>query len=109
MTEEFDTMDDSEVKGVAIRLQWESAEDVPTTYANHLYISHAGGNEFYLTFGELGPQVDLDKDNPPECLKIRPVAKLAVSPPNMVRFLEVMRDNIEKFREGFTVSDGGDE
>jgi len=42
-------------------------------------------------------------------LKIKPVAKIAVSPPNMVRFLEVMRDNIKKFREGFTVSGGGDE
>jgi len=41
MTEEFETTDDSEVRGVAIRLQWESAEDVPTTYANHLYILSA--------------------------------------------------------------------
>jgi hypothetical protein len=109
MTEQLKTKDDSEGKGITIRLQWESAEDVLTVYANHLYISHAGGNEFYLVFGELGPQVDLDRDNPPECLEIEPVAKIAVSPPNMIKFSEVIQDNIAEFQERFTVSGGGDE
>jgi hypothetical protein len=109
MTEELETKDIPEAQGIAIRLEWGSAEDIPTVYANHLHISHPGGNEFYLVFGELGPQVGLDRDNPPESLTIKPVAKIAVSPPGMIRFSEVIQDNIEKFQERFAVSGGDDE
>lgn len=68
-------------------------------YANHAYLTYAGQNEFYLVFGELGPQVGLNIENPPEAMEIRPVAKIAVSPPNMLRMAAAIRENVEKFRD----------
>jgi hypothetical protein len=92
-------LQESEAQRIAIRLEWEPAVDIPTTYANHLHISHAAGNEFFLVFGELGPQPDLDPQSPPESLGITPVAKIAVSPANMVRFAEVIQENVDRFKE----------
>ena len=97
------------VQGITVQTQWESAENVPTIYANHLYISHAGGNEFYLVFGELGPQPDLDMNSPPEYLEIEPVAKIAVSSPNMLRFAQVIQNNVDEFKEKFVTGDERDE
>jgi hypothetical protein len=106
MTEELKAkQDDSETQGFTVQIQWESAKDIPTIYANHLHISHAGGNEFYLVFGELGPQTDLDMNNPPECLEIKPVARIGISSPNMIRFAQAIQENVDKFKERFPMSD----
>lgn len=98
----------AEIPGVSVQLVWHSAEDLPTLYANHLYVTHAGGHEFYLVFGELGPQVDLDVENPPESIEIKPVAKIVVSASNIKRIARVIDENVEKF-VGKTGAEEGEE
>ena len=97
------------IEGKPVQLVWGLADDLPTVYANHLYITHAGQNEFYLVFGELGPQAGLDVDNPPDHIEIKPVAKIAVSPPNMLRMAEAIMDNVGKFKEKSLTRKEGDE
>lgn len=82
--------------GVSLRLEWGTIDDLPTLYANQMFITHAG-QEFYLVFGEVAP-VLFNKDNPPDHLEIKPVAKLAIAPDNMELFLQVIKDNFERYK-----------
>ena len=83
---------------ISIKLTWGNPADVPTVYANNLYITHAG-NEFYLVFGEMPPITELDANRLPEHLEIKPVAKIAVTQENMVKFADAIAGNMEKFKE----------
>jgi hypothetical protein len=79
-----------------IELVWGSLSDIPTVYANQLLISHAGG-EFYLVFGEfVAAEVEMEKSRK---ILIRPVAKIAMTPQSMVRMVEVIVSNVEKFKD----------
>ncbi|MBC8438080.1 MAG: hypothetical protein H8D87_00130 [Deltaproteobacteria bacterium] len=82
----------------AIRIIWGSAEDLPALYANNLYISHGGENEFHLFFGHLTPPIThgLTEDEMPDNVEIKPVAKIVVTPEMMGEFLQVLNDNYEK-------------
>lgn len=87
-----------------IALRWGSVKGLPTTYANHILISHATGTEFYLIFGELVPLTILrpeeveDRELPPY-LEIEPVAKIAVSAEAMRRMVEAMQKNLDRYEE----------
>lgn len=112
MTEQSAVEQEKKNRGtVSISTQWETAEDLPTIFANHLFVTHAGGNEFYLVFGELNPQPDLDRENPPEYISIKPVAKIAVSPDNMANFARVIQDNVKKYlrKAAKQETEGGDQ
>lgn len=99
MSEESKTTPgDEETEGIAIRLQWGQSEQAPTIYANHLYITHSG-NEFYLVFGELNPILEVDVDNPPDHLEIKPTVKIAVATENMIKFAKAIQDNVDRFRD----------
>ncbi len=94
--EQMTNQDIQETTGVAIPIRWGTGEQAPTFYANQLFISHTG-NEFYLVFGELSPIISLDKqDDLPDYLEIKPVVKIAVSPPNMVNFTKAIQENMGK-------------
>ena len=98
MTPKKDNSDRIKPEGVMVRLVWGSSINVPTTYANNLFITHTA-NEFYLVFGELSPVTELDIEQVPEYLEIKPVAKIAVTPENMVKFADVIAENMVKFKE----------
>lgn len=84
-------------RDVTISLRWKPSDHLPSIYVNQLRVVHTN-NEFYLIFGEVDPvTLDIDVDNPPEYLDVRPVVKLAVSPARMPNFVEVLRKNLQKF------------
>ena len=85
-------------ESIAIKLVWEDTNDIPTTYANNIYITHAG-NEFFLVFGELSPLMELDPEKIPAEFMVKPVAKIAITPDNMLKFAEVISVNVAKFKE----------
>ena len=97
-----------EPEGIPIFLQWGDASQIPTIYANHLYITHSGG-EFYLVFGELAPIINIDKDNPPDYLEIKPVVKVAILPKNMLEFAKVIQTNIDNFQKALVVQENDEE
>ena len=82
-----------------VRIIWGSDEELPALYANHIYVSHSGETEFHIIFGHLSPPLTagMEEDELPENIKIKPVAKLVVSPKVMRAFLKVLNDNFEKF------------
>ncbi|MCZ7568232.1 MAG: hypothetical protein M5U01_06550 [Ardenticatenaceae bacterium] len=85
---------DEPTKGV-ISIKWpENAGDVPTHYANMLWITH-GGPEFFLVFGEIVPPPP--GSSVPEQLTVRPIAKIAISPLIMPEIARIIHDNVEKF------------
>lgn len=86
------------IEGVTLKLVWGSPADIPTIYANNLYITHAG-NEFYLFFGEMSPITQLDANNLPDHLEIKPVAKIAVTQENMMKFADAIAENTARFKE----------
>ena len=83
---------------VKIPLVWADSSHLSTLYANQLLISHAGG-EFYLVFGELVPPTMPNAEHLPEQLEVKPVARVALSPEAMKRFLNAMQQNYERFLE----------
>ena len=86
----------------AIQSKWETGEDVPVEYANQVFVSHAGG-EFYLVFGQLvSPHVSTpepDAKELPDFIPIKPVARLAIAPAAMVRILQALQSNVERFAQ----------
>ena len=87
-----------EKDAIRVQLKWGAMEIAPTFYANQLLITHTGG-EFYLVFGELSPLAVLDKDNPPSHLDIKPIVKIAITPANMIKFSEVIQENVSNFEK----------
>lgn len=98
-----------EEQQITIPLRWGDSSQIPTVYANHVLITHSGG-EFYLVFGELVP-INIDKDDPPDFLEIKPVAKIALMPDNMLRLAEIIQNNVDNYRKSFMThaNDEGDQ
>lgn len=80
----------------SIKLSWQNSFDIPSTYANALMAAHSG-NEFYLIFGEVQLPFGEETTELSNSLEVRPLVKIVLTPDSMVRFLEVMQDNIQKF------------
>lgn len=89
------------IKEKTARIVWGSDEDLPAYYANHMYISHAGETEFHLIFGHLSPPltINLEEDELPDYVTIKPVAKLVMSSDVMRSFVRLLVDNLERFEE----------
>lgn len=94
---------DREGTVVAIPLTWGVAEHLSTIYANQLYISHAG-DQFFLVFGEAIPVVD--PDQLPKSIEIKPVAKIVITPQNMLRIAEVIQNNVARFKNRPGIEEG---
>lgn len=90
-----------ELKEKIVRVLWGTDEEVPVVYANQLYLSHAGGKEFNLTFGYLSPPIlfGLEEAEIPERVNVRPVAKIVISPDVMEEFVEAMTENLRQYKE----------
>ncbi len=83
-----------------VDLRWEEHGNLPTVYANHAIVSHAGGNEFYLIFGEaIPPTAAVAHGESVERVPIRPVAKVALSPSTMMRLANAVQQNVARFIE----------
>jgi hypothetical protein len=56
------------------------------------------GSQYYLVFGEVIPPVMLDphKEDTPNFVEIKPVAKIAVTPENMRLFSKAVQQSIQK-------------
>lgn len=89
----------SNIKEKEVRIIWDSDEELPTIYANHLFVSHAGDTEFHLVLGHLSPPItlNLEENELPEFVKIKPVAKLVIGPKAMEAFLKILNENWKKF------------
>jgi hypothetical protein len=89
------------LEGKVVRLVWSSADDLPTLYANHLFVTHGGESEFHVVFGHLTPPLVLPEspEEIPDIFTIRPVAKIVVTPQTMKKFIEAMAKNLERFEE----------
>jgi len=100
MSNEEENATAREEQEVKIPLRWPEKVDLPTIYANNLFISHAG-QEFFLIFGEVTPPVWTEAT--PERLRelksieIKPVAKIAISPEAMPAIAKAIQENVEKF------------
>ena len=100
MSNEEENATAREEQEVKIPLRWPEKVDLPTIYANNLFISHAG-QEFFLIFGEVTPPVWTEAT--PEQLRklksieIKPVAKIAISPEAMPAIAKAIQENVEKF------------
>ncbi len=89
------------VSEIRIPLEWYVPEELPTYYATNLVIQHTE-HEFFITFFELVPPITLGK-TPEEIerlqsVRARALARVAVSPDRLEEFIQVMQDNLTKYR-----------
>jgi hypothetical protein len=98
MVSKNDDQQPAQVRDIPVR--WpEGIEGMPTSYANHLFISHAGP-EFFLIFGVVTPPPILPGEKYEiEDMEALPVAKIAVSPEVMIRMAGAIQDNVQKYME----------
>jgi len=84
-----------------VKIVWGDADDLPALFANHLAVSHMGVTEFNLVFGYLSPPLipGLNKEELPETIKIKPVARLVITPEAMKDFLKALNDNFERYEK----------
>jgi hypothetical protein len=96
MATNSDDQQSGAVREVTVR--WaETVEQMPTSYANHLFISHAGP-EFFLIFGVVTPPAVVPgSEHDFEDLQAVPVAKIAVSPETIVRMARTIEENVQKY------------
>ncbi len=83
-------------RAIPLLPKWGDITDVPTHYANQLYISHAMG-EFYLVFGEAQPPIILPPGNVPDHLDIVPIAKIVLTPQAMMRCADAITTNVKSY------------
>lgn len=88
----------SAIENKIVKLVWDKEAELSTVYANNLIISHSG-SEFYLVFGEMEPWLELDPSITPIELQIKPIAKIAISHENMLKFAEVILGNVKKYKD----------
>ena len=74
------------------QMLWSSANNAPTIYANQLFISYSGLNEFYLVFGEVQLPIAVDPQNPPAAVEVRPLVKIVVVPEVMQNIVKALND-----------------
>lgn len=100
MVEQIDRKKTSNEKK-EIRVIWDSDDGLPILYANNLYISHGGDTEFHLTFGQLIPPIifGLSEEELPQKVKVTPIARIVIAPDVMERFVNVMNENLEKYKK----------
>ena len=84
----------------ATRVEWKSADSIPTVHANQVVVSNLGG-EFYLTFGEVVPPVppptgEAAKD---VVLKVNPLVRVAIAPGPMLEIAAAIQRNVQKAME----------
>ena len=88
----------------------EDVQKMPTVYANHLLISHAGP-EFFLVFGVVTPPYmhpgAEDRLAELESVEALPVAKIAVSPEGMMAMANSIQTNVERYLETKEQDHGG--
>lgn len=90
--------DDNPVEGIELRIpvEWKSADDLPTIYANQLLITHAG-RQVYLVFGEAPVLLITGPEDPiPDTVYTRPVARIALTKESFVSFARAMQTNLER-------------
>lgn len=94
-------MSSDEIKEKMIRVKWGDPENLPPIYANHIYVTHSGDNEFHLVFGYFMPPLamGLEEDELPESVEIKPVARIILSPEFMEKFLDVIKENYSKYAD----------
>lgn len=95
------------VQEIRIPLEWHVPEELPTHYATNLVIQHTE-HEFFITFFELVPPITLGK-TPEEITRIesvraRALTRVAVSPKRLEEFIQVMQDNLAKYRSSISES-----
>jgi hypothetical protein len=83
---------------IKVKMTWGSLRDIPTIHSDQLLIT-AINNEYYLVFGETELIGLINKENPPKEVAIKPVAKIAVNPQNILKFDEVIHKTIEIYRQ----------
>lgn len=95
MSEQEEQTTDEDVQ---FQLLWGKSDDLPTLYANQLFIGHTGG-EFYLVFGEasIPALLEAQLDELPESIEINPLVRIALTPENMLRFADAINNNIRRF------------
>ncbi|MBN1637929.1 MAG: hypothetical protein JW866_03110 [Ignavibacteriales bacterium] len=92
------------LKEKAMRLVWGSPANLPVTYANHLQVTHAGGNEFHIFFGYAAPPLTagLTEDEieaMPEKITITPLTNIVVTPDIMKTIVDVFNRNLENYEK----------
>jgi hypothetical protein len=100
-------MSDQEDVVMRIPLRWEGIDIIDTIYANELVITHAGGREFYLIFGEVQIPVIINPEveRPPDVIKVKPVVKLAIPRDEMIKFAATINDNVSRYLDRVSRSD----
>lgn len=91
-------------KTVSVPLIWQSPRDLPTIYANDVYVTHAG-REFQMVFGEM--QLPVVNQDIGESVEVKPVAKIVVSYGMMEVLLRTLATNFETWqrKRGVTIND----
>ena len=84
--------------GMKIKLSWGSLKDIPTIHSDQLLLSFLN-NDFYLVFGEMELLGIINQEDPPKEATIKPVAKIAINPKNMLIFEELIHKQLEEYRK----------
>ncbi len=93
------TKKNPETKGRQMRLVWGSPDELPTLYSNNIQVSHAGGSDFHVFFGNATPPLTygLREEEIPDVIIIKPVAKIVITPDMMRVLVQVLSKNLENF------------
>src|SRR5690242_6212270 len=92
-----------------VPVKWPLTVELPTLYANQLYVTHAGA-EFYFVFGEVNVPIFVayDAGEAPTSVTVKPLAKIVVTNETMAQFVEAINRNYARYITQQLSSDNGD-
>ncbi len=81
-----------------VKVSWDpkSAAEFPTLYSNHWVIGHVAGQVGYIYFGEVSALPIIKATDYPDELTVRPLAKVALSLPDLKRLANAISEHCEK-------------
>ena len=79
---------------------WEFPEDLVSGYATNILVQ-ASDQEFYLSFFEAMPPIILSPEDAQNLEGVRAecIARIIISPDRMVKFVEVMQQQLDAFNQ----------
>lgn len=89
---------------IAIRIYWDVPDELPTLFSNHIFVSEVDG-QFTLTFGrahlpyELRLTEEMVERMRNDGLPARAIARIAVSPESMGKYIEAMSLIYQQWRD----------
>lgn len=97
---------------IRVPIVWTGVDDVPILYANG-FVSQFDQEAFIITIGQVAPPALIgtpeeveEQARELEFITVRPITRLALTPPKMAEFIAILQANLDQYERATTLKPG---